>query len=569
MGIELQEPDEESARCMKNLFANVCLLLASCAVGLVLCEASLSLFYPKYQDVATARFYSDARRIWARTPHQRDFRHHPDTGAPHFVYYNNLALRQHRNFSAADLAAATNIGAFGDSFTENIRMAVPYSFTEPLDYLLNRGQQRFNVLNFGVEGYGTGQSLLHYEHFRHVADLDHVLYVYYENDLRNIYRTDLFHLDAAGQLVRNEAIREPWWTPLIRRLHLFYLVLDVRQRWPSVLADFAETTAINEHLKRGWEERFRDERHHALLGASRSGRLDQDDLKNSLGIFRQLIRRWKHLAEHNGSTFSVVLLPDRPPQPFVAELLTAEGVEVIDLHACFGEEDPDHYARGWQGSLYRFKHDLHWNEVGNRLAAVCLYRVLEERTGRPKWSEEKLQDALFQYYAAFEGRDPTETKAEGRRSGPSEEASSTIREKYLALEISSSLKDDLRQVVGQPDKRIIVSDFDVYLDRNQIIYVREECRPVHTQVRFFLHVIPVNERDIPEYRRQYGFANEDFLQQGLDIDGQCVVRKRLPAYPISRIRTGQFVKDAQRGYRTLWEGEFVMDPSAGEEKGGH
>ena len=174
----------------KELFSravNLGLLLVSCAVGLALCEASLRLFYPKYRDLAEALFRSDTMRIWARTPDSRDWRFHPDTPMPHSLYHNNHALRQHRDFSAAGLAAATNIGFFGDSFTENSRMAAQYSFTEPLDYLLNQRGGRFNVLNFGVSGYGPGQSLLHYEHFRSTEDLDHVLYVYCENDLLNIY----------------------------------------------------------------------------------------------------------------------------------------------------------------------------------------------------------------------------------------------------------------------------------------------------------------------------------------------------------------------------------------------
>lgn len=126
--------------------------------------------------------------------------------------------------------------------------------------------------------------------------------------------------------------------------------------------------------------------------------------KNSLAIFRQLIRRWKYLAEHNGSTFSVVLLPNRP-EPVSSDLLTAEGAQVIDLYACFGDADPAYPHRPWRQSPYRFKNDLHWNEAGNRLAAVCLYRVFEEKMGLPKWSEEDLWEASFDYYTAF-GEEP-------------------------------------------------------------------------------------------------------------------------------------------------------------------
>ena len=381
---------------MRNLFANLCLLLVSCGAGLALCEVSLRIFYPKYRHLAEVPFRSDAMRIWAREPHSRDWRTHPDTSTLHFLSHNNLALRQHRNFSAADLAAATNIGVFGDSFTENTGLPVQYSFTEPLDYLLNLGGERFNVLNFGVYGYGPDQSLLHYEHFRYVEDLNHVLYVYYVNDLANILETGLFHLDDTGRLIRNETIRSSWWMPFIRRLYISYLVLDASGRLSSA---FGERTVDTVSLMHGGERLWFSE--WRALRRSFSRRLDDSDEKNRREIFRQLIRRWKHLVEHNGSTFSVVLLPSLPPERAIVDLLHAEDVEIIDLYACFGAADPAHPQRSWPSSPYRFKNDEHWNEAGNWLAAGCLYRVLEEKMGLPHLSEGRLQEALSKYYAAF------------------------------------------------------------------------------------------------------------------------------------------------------------------------
>ena len=367
---------------MRNLFANVCLVLVSCAVGLALCEVSLRLFYPKYRHLAEAQFRSDAMRIWANMPNSRYWRAHPDTLVLHSLHHNNFALRQHRNFNEADLASATNIGVFGASFVENVLMAAPYSFTEPLDYLLNRSGKPFNVLNFGVDGYGPGQSLLHYEHFRYAEDLDHVFFVYSHNDLQNLSAKGLFHLDDAGQLVRNEGIRKTWWAPLLRRLHTAYLVLDVSERGlPSV----------------------------------REGDRNQ---KTPVAIFRQMIRYWKHLVEHRGGTFSVVLLPVRP-EPVISDLLTAEDVEVIDLYECFGDTDPVHPRRLWaQSSPYRFRNDSHWNEAGNRLAAVCLYRVLEEKMNIPPLSEDRLREVIFQYYVAFGDESPRKAaEGGGRRTG--------------------------------------------------------------------------------------------------------------------------------------------------------
>lgn len=74
---------------------------------------------------------------------------------------------------------------------------------------------------------------------------------------------------------------------------------------------------------------------------------------------------------------------------------------------------------------------------------------------------------------------------------------------------------------------------------------------------------PVDEDSLPVRRRKLGFANLDFSFPGiLTDDTTCATLRRLPAYPIRHIRTGQFVRDAQGNYVPLWEEEFVMEQSA-------
>ena len=556
------ENERINGAAIRRTVVNLGLLLVSGVAGLALCEASLRLFYPKYRHVADARFSSDAMRIWARMPNSRDYINHPDTLVTHSLHHNNLALRQHRNFSEADLTAATNIGVFGDSFTENTAMPVQYSFTEPLDYLLNQSGGRFNVLNFGVNGYWTGQSLLHYEHFHYAEDLDHALYVYYENDLSEIPLGPLFHLNEAGHLVRNEAIRESWWTPLIRRLHTSYLVLDVRHRWVSSPAETAGNTA---YLKRGNEERVRDVRYRALRRARSRQRLAPTTQKDALEIFRQLIRRWKHLAESNGSTFSVVLTPNRT-DPAVVDLLNAEDVAFIDLNACFGTHDPAHHDRAWINSPYRFRNDYHWNEAGNQLAALCLYRFLEENVGLPRLSEERLEESLSRYYAAFAGGMPLKTGGGRRAEGAvSLEAAAEIREKYLALDMSTPSKEDLIKSATRPDRRIITSDFDVYIHHNDLFYVKTDCRRGDLEAPFFLHMIPVDEQDLRDPQRSLGFNRQSFkfAERGFRLGRHgCATKRPLPS-PVRYIQTGQYILDEGR----LWEGEgWIAPPSVGEER---
>ena len=146
--------------------------------------------------------------------------------------------------------------------------------------------------------------------------------------------------------------------------------------------------------------------------------MDDEDFKRSLAIFQRIVRYWKQLVENDGGGFSVVLLPVILVDPAVATVLLEENVKVFDLYDCFGGHDPAHTARPWRDSPYRFKHDGHWNEAGNRLAAVCLYRFLEEELGVPVLSEESLGEALGRYYAAFGSESPPKA-GEGGQQGRS------------------------------------------------------------------------------------------------------------------------------------------------------
>ena len=207
-------------RSKSRAVANVALALASCLVGLTLVEAVLRSFFPKYEHVAAPPFIRDPILGWVREPNRRGSIPHPDTGERHPFHHNNFGSRQHRNFSAADLESSVNVGFFGDSFTENPGMEAHFSFTEPLDHLLNVnvGEGGFNVLNFGVWSHGTAQSLLRYETWELRGTLDHVFYVYFQNDLGDNLA---FHLDDAGQPKWAQSAPNPF--ALLARLHVSHL----------------------------------------------------------------------------------------------------------------------------------------------------------------------------------------------------------------------------------------------------------------------------------------------------------------------------------------------------------
>ena len=87
------------------------------------------------------------------------------------------------------------------------------------------------------------------------------------------------------------------------------------------------------------------------------------------------------------------------------------------------------------------------------------------------------------------------------------------------------------------------SKYDVYLVDRTLTYVDNSCDPVGTEDRFFLHIGPERTADLPPDRRAFGFDNLDFAfhRKGALLPDACVALAPLPDYPISFIRTGQFV----------------------------
>ena len=107
------------------------------------------------------------------------------------------------------------------------------------------------------------------------------------------------------------------------------------------------------------------------------------------------------------------------------------------------------------------------------------------------------------------------------------------------------------------------SRFDIWLnaDGRALTYVRDDCSAEDAAARFFLHVYPIDGRNLPDWRAEQGFDNLDFNlgEQGARTgDGRCVAVVPLPAYPIARVETGQY-----DGTGEWWAVEFALPEQGG------
>ena len=81
--------------------------------------------------------------------------------------------------------------------------------------------------------------------------------------------------------------------------------------------------------------------------------------------------------------------------------------------------------------------------------------------------------------------------------------------------------------------------FNVYLHEGALYYAKEVgCK---VDLSFFLHVVPVDEGDLPVHQRQYGFDNLafNFIERVVGFNEGCMAVVDLPEYEAAHIETGQ------------------------------
>ena len=98
--------------------------------------------------------------------------------------------------------------------------------------------------------------------------------------------------------------------------------------------------------------------------------------------------------------------------------------------------------------------------------------------------------------------------------------------------------------------------FDIRLDESAraLTYSRRICAQQDTRARFYLHIYPVRPLDLPAHSRERGFDAIDFNFEDNQVqapDGGCIAARRLPGYPIERIRTGQYTPSGK-----LWRADL-------------
>jgi hypothetical protein len=381
-------------RRAQRLAANLTLLAGGTLAGLLALELGVRWLAPQ----PLAALEKSPRLGWMHVPnsslvYERDEFHIP-------VHFSSAGLRD-REYPLAKPPGTFRIAILGDSFVEALQVPFDSCTAKRLEARLAAapGGVRYEVLNFGVSGYGGCQELALLEDvaLRFAPDL--VVAFFYPNDLDDDLRFGLCALDESGALqmrppppARGRAkFVAACKSVLYRHSELWVFVssrrtrqVDLRTRQPAApaLRDASPVPSCpGRHATLEWRLTLRDEpadaaaavRLHAAIWA----RMDEVCRAHGarflgvLGVSKTQLdpEVYARTLRENGCR----------PEAHAAELLAARVAAAATLRgAAVFDLVPSFRARSGREQLH-FRIDGHWNAAGHRVASEALYADLVRR----------------------------------------------------------------------------------------------------------------------------------------------------------------------------------------------
>ena len=406
--LRLFTPCFERMSKLKNLGVNLGLTLSGLLMGVVIGEIGLRVAriegYPKIGDLvdsAPTHFHTaDPNLGWKLKPGASG--EWNGEGAS-FVQVNSEGLRD-REHTKAKPPNTLRVAVLGDSFTEAIHVPVEQTFWSKLERKLGnceavKGRKNVEVINFGVQGYGTAQELimLRKKVWDYSPDIV-ILAFFIGNDVINNspkleydrYRP-FFGYDASGKLVPDMSFRN--LAPLDRNERAVSFVdrmpslivnnsrilqvikkVDLDRKKRELSEDFTSlsTQNLKEPQDAAWQEAWKVTEGLIVTMRNEVVQKNADFLVVTIGDPMQVTpeaqRRKDFMTKNN---IQDLFYPDRR----LKKLGAREGFRVLNLSEQF-----QGYTEKYQVCAHGFENYVpcagHWNELGHRLASILINRNL-------------------------------------------------------------------------------------------------------------------------------------------------------------------------------------------------
>lgn len=393
---------------LKNLGVNLGLTLSGLFMGVIIGEIGLRVAgiegFAKigdFVDSAPTRFHtSDPNLGWRLKPGTSgEWKQEGES----FVRVNSEGLRD-REHTKAKPPNTLRVAVLGDSFTEAIHVPIEQTFWSKLERKLGncaalKGRKNVEVLNFGVQGYGTAQQLimLRKKVWEYNPDIV-VLAFFIGNDVINnspqleydLYRP-FFVYNASGKLVPDMSFRKlapiarnqravsfidrlPGWLVNNSRILQVAKKADLDMKKRQLSADFNALSAKNLKPPEDavWENAWKVTEDAIVTMRNEVVQRNADFLLVTIGDPMQVERNaamQKNFTRTNN--IQDLFYPDKR----LEKLGEKAGFRVLNLAQQF-----QGYTQKYQVCVHGFDNSIpcrgHWNELGHRLASIKINQNL-------------------------------------------------------------------------------------------------------------------------------------------------------------------------------------------------
>lgn len=218
---------------------------------------------------------------------------------------NRWGMRDDRDFSRTTPAGTCRIALFGDSYAVGYELPLKDTFGQQLEAALRAKGRNVEVLNFGVSGFGTAESLRTYEALGRQFNPDLVLMQWQVTDFDDNSRAGLYVLDhgelRAGASRYLPGVAAQDW---LMRFRLYRMVADSSQFY----------NFLREQI--GWQGK----QFLALWSKRQAGAADNEVENGEYAISPAqaelsgaLLMKARAEANADGSRFIVYDIPNRTP----------------------------------------------------------------------------------------------------------------------------------------------------------------------------------------------------------------------------------------------------------------
>lgn len=393
---------------MKVLIKSLLLKLGLALFGLVLALALIEILARTFHIGSGGFWEPHPLYGWRNIPGANGWESCYGECAVH-VTINSQGLRDYE-VSYGKASGTRRILFLGDSMTAAMQVPLEKTFAKILEKRLNSNvaDERWEVVNGAVNGFGTDNELLFYrlEGLKYQPDLV-IVGVYLANDIYNNHlvlelRTGgnghkpYFMLTEDGELVLNNypveetdsiSIRVGSFLKRYFQLPRFMAqVLHLRSEVPQIVRPLVNLIGG----QRGVDAASAANSNTGQQQVRRGDICDESytpEIEAAWDITRVLIRQLRTEVEATGAEFAVVMIPASPqlsppadgvnwycerPNNELSSFLEDESIPYLDLLGPFRE-----HALTDGTSLY-YSRDFHMNEAGNRLAGEQLDLFVRE-----------------------------------------------------------------------------------------------------------------------------------------------------------------------------------------------